>query len=133
MTCDGQASKAADRKAGSNVRVTTNKDDKTVATAVESGKAYSGGRRIRKAQSGNGPQCVVVKGDTAWAGRRSAHGSGSAAVIFEGSTMTIQDRLKDQPLLNGRHKYNLALAGLCFPQKAGLSKTKGTIKGMERM
>ena len=38
MTCDGKASKASDLKAGADVRVTTHKDDKTVATAVESGK-----------------------------------------------------------------------------------------------
>ena len=39
VTCDGQASKAADLKAGTQVRVTTQKDDKTIATAVESGKS----------------------------------------------------------------------------------------------
>jgi predicted ribosome-associated RNA-binding protein Tma20 len=38
VTCDGTASKASDLKAGTPVRVTTHKDDKTVATAVESGK-----------------------------------------------------------------------------------------------
>jgi hypothetical protein len=38
VTCDGQASKAADLKAGTHVRVTTHKDDKNVATAIESGK-----------------------------------------------------------------------------------------------
>ena len=38
VTCDGQASKAADLKAGTHVRVTTCKDDKTVATAIEFGK-----------------------------------------------------------------------------------------------
>ena len=38
VTCDGKTSKAADLKAGTHVRVTTHKDDKTVATAVESGK-----------------------------------------------------------------------------------------------
>jgi hypothetical protein len=37
VTCDGQAAKAADLKAGTQVRVTTRKDDKSVATAVESG------------------------------------------------------------------------------------------------
>lgn len=41
VTCDGQASKAADLKAGTQVRVTTHKDDKTMATAVESGKHLS--------------------------------------------------------------------------------------------
>ena len=38
VTCDGQTSKAADLKSGTHVRVTTHKDDKTIATAVESGK-----------------------------------------------------------------------------------------------
>ncbi|QEL16810.1 hypothetical protein [Limnoglobus roseus] len=38
VTCDGKAGKAADLKAGTDVRVTTHKSDKTVATAVESGK-----------------------------------------------------------------------------------------------
>ncbi len=38
VTCDGKASKAADLNAGTCVRVTTSKDDKTVATAIESGK-----------------------------------------------------------------------------------------------
>lgn len=38
MTGDGKASKTADLKAGTCVRVTTSKDDKNVATAVESGK-----------------------------------------------------------------------------------------------
>ncbi len=37
VTCDGKAGKAADLKAGTDVRLTTRKDDKTVATAVESG------------------------------------------------------------------------------------------------
>jgi hypothetical protein len=41
VTCDGQASKAADLKAGTCVRVTTNAGDRTVATAVESGKNIS--------------------------------------------------------------------------------------------
>ena len=41
VTCDGKASNAADLKAGTPVRVTTNKDDQTVATAVESGKHIS--------------------------------------------------------------------------------------------
>jgi len=35
---NGKASKATDLKAGTLVRVTTSKDDKSVATAVESGK-----------------------------------------------------------------------------------------------
>ncbi len=38
VTCNGKASKAEDLKAGTQVRVTTHKDDKSVATAVESGK-----------------------------------------------------------------------------------------------
>ncbi|QVL34127.1 hypothetical protein KIH39_09530 [Telmatocola sphagniphila] len=38
ITCDGKDSKAADLKAGTPVRVTCHKDDKSVATAVESGK-----------------------------------------------------------------------------------------------
>ena len=38
VTCDGKAGKAADLKAGTTVRVTTHKDDKSVATAIESGK-----------------------------------------------------------------------------------------------
>jgi hypothetical protein len=38
VTCDGKAGKAEDLKPGSHVRVTTQKDDKTIATAVESGK-----------------------------------------------------------------------------------------------
>jgi hypothetical protein len=38
VSCDGQASNSADLKAGTHVRVTTHKDDKTVATALESGK-----------------------------------------------------------------------------------------------
>lgn len=38
VTCDGKASKAADLKAGTCVRVTEHKNDKNVATAVDSGK-----------------------------------------------------------------------------------------------
>jgi hypothetical protein len=38
VTCDNQPSKAADLKAGTQVRVTTRKDNPTVATAVESGR-----------------------------------------------------------------------------------------------
>jgi len=38
VTCDGHDSKTADLKVGTPVRVTTHKDDKNVATAVESGK-----------------------------------------------------------------------------------------------
>ncbi len=41
VTCDHQPSKAADLKAGTHVRVTPHKDDKSVATAVESGKHIS--------------------------------------------------------------------------------------------
>ena len=42
ITCDGQTSKAADLKAGTNVRVTTHKDDKSIATAIDSGKHVTG-------------------------------------------------------------------------------------------
>jgi hypothetical protein len=38
VTCDGQASKAADLKAGTPVRVTPCKDDKNLARAIDSGK-----------------------------------------------------------------------------------------------
>jgi hypothetical protein len=38
VTCDGKTSKAADLKPGTAVRVTPCTTDKTVATAVESGK-----------------------------------------------------------------------------------------------
>jgi hypothetical protein len=38
VTCDGKAGKVADLKAGTCVRITEKKDDKSVATAVESGK-----------------------------------------------------------------------------------------------
>jgi hypothetical protein len=38
VTCDGHASKAADLKPGTSVRVTTKMDDKNTATAIESGK-----------------------------------------------------------------------------------------------
>lgn len=38
VTCDGKASKTADLKVGTPVRVTPHKDDKSKATAVESGK-----------------------------------------------------------------------------------------------
>ena len=37
ITCDWKESKASDLKAGTNVRVTTKKDDKATAVAVESG------------------------------------------------------------------------------------------------
>jgi hypothetical protein len=37
VTCDGKARKAADLKAGACVRVTTRKDDETVATGVAFG------------------------------------------------------------------------------------------------
>lgn len=45
ITHDGQAGKAKDLKAGTAVRVTTHKDDKTVATAVESGKHISAAKK----------------------------------------------------------------------------------------
>ena len=38
VTCNGRVSKAGALKAGTHVRVATHKDDKTVATAVDSGK-----------------------------------------------------------------------------------------------
>lgn len=41
VTCDGHASKAADLKVGTRVRVTTHKDDKSIATAIDSGKPAS--------------------------------------------------------------------------------------------
>ncbi len=41
VTCDGKDSKTTDLKVGSCVRVTQKSDDKTVATAVESGKDIS--------------------------------------------------------------------------------------------
>jgi hypothetical protein len=49
VTCDGKASKAADLKAGTPVRVTPHKDDKTVATAVESGKHIAAPAAAKKA------------------------------------------------------------------------------------
>lgn len=36
LSCDGTACKPADLKAGGKIRVTTKKDDKTVATGIES-------------------------------------------------------------------------------------------------
>jgi hypothetical protein len=41
VSCDGKTCKASDLKAGTDVRVTLHKDDKTVATAVDSGKHIS--------------------------------------------------------------------------------------------
>ena len=38
VTCDGKPSKAADLKAGTSVHVTTSKDDKNIATAIDSGR-----------------------------------------------------------------------------------------------
>ena len=38
VTCDGKSAKVADLKAGAEVRVTRHKDDKTIATGVDSGK-----------------------------------------------------------------------------------------------
>jgi hypothetical protein len=38
VICDGKISKSTDLKAGTNVRVTTKKDNKNVAIAVESGE-----------------------------------------------------------------------------------------------
>ncbi|QJW95176.1 hypothetical protein [Frigoriglobus tundricola] len=45
VTCDGKASKAADLKTGTEVRVTCHKDDKSVATAVASGKPATTGHK----------------------------------------------------------------------------------------
>lgn len=41
VTCDGQASKAADLKAGTDIRVTPCKDDKNLARMIELGKAIN--------------------------------------------------------------------------------------------
>jgi hypothetical protein len=41
ITHDGQAGKAKDLKAGTAVRLTTHKDDRAVATHVESGKGVT--------------------------------------------------------------------------------------------
>jgi ribosomal 50S subunit-recycling heat shock protein len=38
VTCEGQTCKASDLKAGTNVIITTQHDDKTIATAIESVK-----------------------------------------------------------------------------------------------
>jgi len=43
VTNDGHEGKLSDLKAGTQVRVTTHKDDKTVATAVECGKHQTAG------------------------------------------------------------------------------------------
>jgi hypothetical protein len=51
VTCDGKARKAEDLKAGSGVRVTPHKDDKTVATVIESGKHIR-----QRARSRSGPR-----------------------------------------------------------------------------
>ena len=42
VTCEGHVSKATDLKAGTCVRVTSQKDDKNVAMAVDSGKHITG-------------------------------------------------------------------------------------------
>jgi len=49
VTCDGKVSQAADLKAGTEVRITTHKDDKTIATAVESGKGIHAATAAHKA------------------------------------------------------------------------------------
>jgi hypothetical protein len=41
VTCDGHTGKIADLKVGTQVQVTPHKDDKNVATAVESGKTIA--------------------------------------------------------------------------------------------
>lgn len=38
VTCDGKAGRVVDLKVGADVRLTTHKDDKSIATAIESGK-----------------------------------------------------------------------------------------------
>ena len=38
VTCDGKASKLADLKAGTPIRLTTCKDDRNMVTAIECGK-----------------------------------------------------------------------------------------------
>jgi hypothetical protein len=38
VTCDGKTCKASDLKAGTDVRVTTHRNDKSIATAIDSGK-----------------------------------------------------------------------------------------------
>jgi len=62
VTCDGKASKAADLKAGTQVRVTTKKDDKNVATAVESGKNTEQAQ-ITKVDSKKGTVTVKMQRD----------------------------------------------------------------------
>ena len=42
VTCDGKESKATDLKAGTCVRVTEKKGDKSIATAIDSGKHVTG-------------------------------------------------------------------------------------------
>lgn len=41
VTCDGLVGKTTDLKAGAHIRVTTHKDDQSVATAIECKKAAS--------------------------------------------------------------------------------------------
>ena len=77
VTCDGKASKAADLKAGTHVRVTAHKDDKTVATAVESGKQ----------SPATGRQSVVVPSDTPWAGVRPT--DSVVGVVLIGASILI--------------------------------------------
>ncbi len=60
VTCAGKPGKAADLKAGTSVHVTTKPDDKTVATAVESG-APAPRARITKVDAANGTVTVKTK------------------------------------------------------------------------
>ncbi len=41
VTCDGKPGKVTDLKAGTQVKITTDKDDKTVAMHIECGKQIS--------------------------------------------------------------------------------------------
>lgn len=62
VTCDGKAGKVADLKAGTQVRVTTRKDDKNVATAVESGTHHPHAQ-ITKMDPGKGTVTVKMERD----------------------------------------------------------------------
>lgn len=60
VTCAGKPGKAADLKAGTKVHVTTKPDDKTVATAIESG-APTPQAQITKVDAANGTVTVKLK------------------------------------------------------------------------
>ena len=49
VTCDGKDSKASDLKKGTNVRLTTHKNNNSIATAVDSGKHVTGAEVVSKA------------------------------------------------------------------------------------